>query len=233
MHNQSTRMHWTFTPFASLTVAWTVFAVGALLVSEKRAWRAGIWLSKPAASLGFVALACGAPEATASAYDYAGRLLIALVACALGDVALIPRGDGPSFLAGLGCFGLGHGLYAAAFWQLRPQLSATVLAAVLMLAVAVATLRWLRPHVPAPLRGAVVGYLAVIGVMVAFAAGASASTGDVRPVVGAVAFAISDLSVARERFVHASFTNLAWGLPLYYAAQLTLAASAWDLRAPN
>jgi hypothetical protein len=51
--------------------------------------------------------------------------------------------------------------------------------------------------------------------------------------VGAVAFAVSDLSVARERFVHKSFTNLVWGLPLYYAAQQTLAASTWSLHAPS
>ena len=220
-------MLWTSAPF---TITWTALAVGALLVAERRAKRWGVWLSKPAASLGFVALACGAPE---SMQGYAARMLIALVACALGDVLLIPRGDGPSFLAGLVCFGLGHALYAGAFLLLQPQWPVTALAAVGMLAVAIATLRWLRPHVPAPLRGAVVGYIAVIGVMVAVAAGASAETGDMRHVVGAVAFAVSDLSVARERFVHASFTNLAWGLPLYYAAQLTLAASLWDLHAPN
>jgi uncharacterized membrane protein YhhN len=38
----------------------------------------------------------------------------------------------------------------------------------------------------------------------------------------AVAFA---LSVARDRFVVPGFVNRAWGLPLYYAAQLVLAAT--------
>ena len=42
---------------------------------------------------------------------------------------------------------------------------------------------------------------------------------------GALAFAISDLAVARERFVTPSFVNGAWGLPLYFAAQLTLAGT--------
>jgi len=31
---------------------------------------------------------------------------------------------------------------------------------------------------------------------------------------------VSDLSVARDRFVSRSFSNRAWGLPLYYAAQI-------------
>ena len=55
--------------------------------------------------------------------------------------------------------------------------------------------------------------------------------------VGAVMFYGSDLAVARDRFVAPGFSNRAWGLPLYYAAQLVIAAStavgggAWALGA--
>ena len=45
--------------------------------------------------------------------------------------------------------------------------------------------------------------------------------------VGAFAFYLSDLAVARQRFVVKSFTNKAWGLPLYFGAQLVL---AWTVR---
>jgi hypothetical protein len=41
----------------------------------------------------------------------------------------------------------------------------------------------------------------------------------------AVAFYISDVSVARDRFVAPGFGNRIWGLPLYYAAQLLFALS--------
>jgi len=41
--------------------------------------------------------------------------------------------------------------------------------------------------------------------------------------VGAFAFYLSDLAVARQRFVAKSFWNKAWGLPLYFGAQLILA----------
>ena len=43
--------------------------------------------------------------------------------------------------------------------------------------------------------------------------------------VGAAAFALSDLSVAYGRFIRPRWTAKAWGLPLYYAAQLVLAGS--------
>ena len=43
---------------------------------------------------------------------------------------------------------------------------------------------------------------------------------------GGVAFYLSDLAVGLDRFVRRSFTYRAWGLPLYYAAQLLFAASA-------
>lgn len=69
-------------------------------------------------------------------------------------------------------------------------------------------------------------YMAVIACMVAAAVSGSAHTGDGALAVGAVAFALSDLSVARERFVRPQLINLLWGLPLYYFAQVVLAVSA-------
>jgi len=42
---------------------------------------------------------------------------------------------------------------------------------------------------------------------------------------GAVTFYVSDLSVARDRFLAPGFVNRLWGLPLYYGAQLLLAGS--------
>jgi len=43
--------------------------------------------------------------------------------------------------------------------------------------------------------------------------------------LGAAMFALSDVSVARDRFVAKAFVNRAWGLPLYFAAQLILAST--------
>ena len=43
---------------------------------------------------------------------------------------------------------------------------------------------------------------------------------------GALAFYLSDLFVARHRFVQQGFSNRLAGLPLYYAGQFCLALSA-------
>jgi len=46
-----------------------------------------------------------------------------------------------------------------------------------------------------------------------------------RLVLGASAFFVSDLAVARERFIAHSVTNKRWGPPACYAGQLLLAWS--------
>jgi uncharacterized membrane protein YhhN len=43
--------------------------------------------------------------------------------------------------------------------------------------------------------------------------------------VGALLFYVSDLAVARNRFVAPGFANRAWGLPAYYAGQMLLAST--------
>jgi uncharacterized membrane protein YhhN len=69
----------------------------------------------------------------------------------------------------------------------------------------------------------VIAYIAVISTMLAAAAGTRVPL----IAVGALAFYFSDLSVARDRFVAPGFINRAWGLPLYYGAQLLL---GWSVR---
>ena len=73
------------------------------------------------------------------------------------------------------------------------------------------------------IRTAIYTYTAVISAMLICAAGAAGSSGDGRILIGALMFYVSDVSVARNRFVVARFSNKAWGLPLYFGAQLVLA----------
>jgi len=61
--------------------------------------------------------------------------------------------------------------------------------------------------------------------MVSSAIAASASAVPATVAVGAVAFALSDVSVARDRFIERNVFNKAWGLPLYYFAQVIFAVS--------
>jgi len=72
----------------------------------------------------------------------------------------------------------------------------------------------------------VFAYVAVISTMLVAAAGAASALSRPDIFVGALLFYLSDLSVARDRFVDPSFWNGAWGLPCYFFAQLILAFGA-------
>ncbi len=206
-------------------LAWTTLtflAVAGLLVAEYAGSRPGIWVAKPLASSGFVAAAVSV-HATGSTYGTI--VLAALVLGWLGDVLLIPKSRG-AFRAGILSFLLGHLAFACAF-AARGLDPAWSVGALIVLAVPAAlVLRWLGPHLPAEMKRAVSAYVVVIGLMVTAAAGTFGAAGGAAILAGAVGFSVSDLSVARDRFVAPGFVNRAWGLPLYYAAQIVLASTA-------
>ena len=203
-------------------IATTAVMVVALLLAERASSQRGVAITKPLTSLGFIAVAYlgGALETS-----YGQAVLVGLCACALGDVLLIPRGAGAAFLGGMASFALGHAAYAYAFMQRGTAPIAALVALALMITVAVATLRWLGPGLPPEMRIPIRIYIAIISAMVVLAVGASFAVADPWLAAGAVLFAISDLAVARERFVQAAFTNQLWGLPLYYAAQVVIAST--------
>ncbi|WP_428407695.1 lysoplasmalogenase [Hyphococcus sp.] len=197
---------------------------GLLLWAERKGLPRLKWAAKPAASLCFVLLAA-ASGATESAYGI--WILAALVLCMAGDVFLIPVGE-KTFLAGMAAFAAGHAAYIGAFLSGGPEATPVLyMAAAGMALFAVFSLLWLWPHLGA-FRGPVAGYTVIIAAMVA-ASFLAEPPGRAAPsllvIAGAVGFAISDLSVARDKFVAPDFFNRAWGLPLYYTAQLLLAAS--------
>ncbi len=198
--------------------------VGLLLWAEAKADTRLRWIAKPAASAAFVAAAL-AGGAADSAYGI--WVLAALVLCMAGDVLLIPARE-KTFLAGMGAFAAGHAAYVGAFLAGGPNLTPLFFAgAAAMTIFAVAASRWLWPHLGA-FRSPVAGYTAIIAVMAAtslLAQPPALASPSALVVAGAVGFAISDLAVARDKFVSPNFFNRAWGLPLYYGAQLLLAAS--------
>jgi uncharacterized membrane protein YhhN len=151
-------------------------------------------------------------------------MLAALALSWIGDVLLISKEPG-GFLAGLASFLLAHVTYAGAF-AVRGPAWAWVAATLALLAVPYFLVdRWLLPHVKTSLRGLVRTYMAAISVMLALACGLLAAGHTPVIFAGALAFYLSDLAVARDRFVRESLVNRLWGLPLYYAAQLLLAWS--------
>ncbi len=205
-------------PTTLLLVLVAVLVSGTLL-SEALGRR---WLEvvcKPAASACFLLLAWR----TAAAGDpYGAWVLLALALSAAGDVLLMFPG---AFKAGLLAFLLGHVAYVAAFHTLWPASSwPFALAAPVAVSSALAA-RWLLPHA-GRLKAAVAAYIAVITVMVW--GGMSVGIGPparALAAIGAVLFYLSDLAVARNRFVHKALANRLWGLPAYYLGQCLLALS--------
>ena len=160
---------------------------------------------------------------------FAGLILIALVFCLGGDV-LLALGSRKTFLAGLVSFLLGHVMYAAAFFTVVTVGGAMAVGTVLLMAVAVVVWRWLEPHL-GEMQTPVLAYIVIISIMVCAAAGLAANPKIPAAVQlgilsGAVLFFISDLFVARQRFVVDAHMNRQIGLPLYYAGQFLLAFSA-------
>lgn len=197
-------------------------AVAGLLWAEYRGSHRGVWFTKPVASLAFIGagLAAGALNST-----YGQLILVGLVLCLLGDVLLIPRERPAVFRAGVFAFLLGHVAYSVAFLTQPLDAFGLVGGAILLAVVVGGVLRWLASSLPADMVWPVRIYVVVIGVMSTLACGVSAAGGPWAVAVGALAFTASDISVARDRFVRPAFPNRAWGLPLYYGAQLLLAAT--------
>jgi uncharacterized membrane protein YhhN len=197
-------------------------AVAALLLAEYRNSQQGIWIAKPVASAIFIwaALAQGATHGT-----YGLWILAGLALCMLGDVLLIPKGRPSIFRAGVFAFLLGHLAYAAAFLTQPMSSVGLLIGAVALGVVVLGTLRWLSKSLPPDMASPVRVYMLVIGVMSTLACGVTAAGGSLAVAAGALAFTVSDISVARDRFVKNEFVNRAWGLPLYYGAQLLLAST--------
>jgi uncharacterized membrane protein YhhN len=129
------------------------------------------------------------------------------------------------FRAGVFAFLAGHVAFAAAFLTQPLSLYWLAVAIVALAIVLGGAWRWLRAGLPAEMRVPVQAYFLVIGVMTALACAVSGAGGPSIVAAGAIAFTASDISVARDRFMCPGFANRAWGLPLYYLAQVLLALS--------
>jgi uncharacterized membrane protein YhhN len=182
---------------------------------------------KAAASLSFVALALVQPRADRR---YFILILIGLVLGLAGDLLL--RLPAPIyFKLGVLAFLLGHVCYVVAFlaltwidrWPSAWLIPIWAISAVVMI--------WLWPHARAQsMLGPVVAYVLVITVMVSGAVAVFRNPnieawGRRLVLIGAILFYLSDVLVARERFVSPGAINWIVSLPIYYAAQFMLAFS--------
>jgi uncharacterized membrane protein YhhN len=194
-------------------------------------------ISKFFASGSFVMIGLEALHTSPAFESFALWILIGLVLGAIGDIALLGRSNA-AFLGGLVAFLGGHIAYVVAatralaieaWWS-----AAGIFAVVPIIAGAVALFVWLWPRLSTqhrPMRIPVIVYVAAIVTMVI--AAIAVARGHALPdpqrylfVIGAVLFFVSDLAVARDKFVSKTVTNRMWGLPTYFTAQLLI---AWTL----
>jgi uncharacterized membrane protein YhhN len=216
-------------PATPMLIATIVCALAcALLVHAE--WRADMRtrrVAKIAASAGFLVVGSFATRHVGGG-AYATWILIGLAFGAIGDVVMLNRSTA-GFLGGLVAFLIGHIAYVVAIAILAPPATWATSLAIMPLAAVAVTLRWLWRHLGG-LRWPVVVYVGaitamVIGALAVVQHGELASPHGARLAIGATLFFVSDLFVARERFVTRGVTNKAIGLPAYFAGQLLIAWS--------
>lgn len=210
-----------------IILALAVVLLGGLLFAEKKESLPGILLTKPLLSGLFIATALLLPHA---AGPYYSLILAGLVLCFAGDVCLAFFFNRKVFTAGLAFFLAGHVLYVLAFFITAGVTTGTGVSLAGISVVSLFVFTRLRPHLGS-MRGPVIAYLVIISLMVVGAASLAflqdfSLHARALIMAGALLFYVSDLFVARHRFVKKDITNRYLGLPLYYAAQFMLAFSA-------
>jgi len=195
----------------------------ALLIAELREDIRAQFLFKPLAAFGFVLLALqfGALEST-----YGKCILAGLIVCAVGDVFLLSRKSENLFKTGMIAFGLGHIIYVIAFAQQFEGLETDGYIVIgLTILSSIGFFLWLKPN----LEKSMIGFTLIYTIIIASMVSASVARFNyflkyVAP-LGAIMFAISDMFVAKDRFVKPSPKNALAITPLYFGAQALFAFS--------
>lgn len=215
------------------TIVCAAGLAGVLLAEGRPAWAWPGGIAKMTASTAFLFVAW---KGGAFETPWGIAIFTGLALSWWGDLFLIFRAK-PVFLAGLVSFFAGHVAYIAAFASYGMDTRDVLGAGVVVAALALHVVLWLHPHL-GEMRAPVYAYMAVISVMVAFSVGAWTHgkvaavspdfAGDVPWLfpLGAGLFYVSDIFVARDRFVAPGAVNRYLGLPLYYGGQILLAWGA-------
>jgi uncharacterized membrane protein YhhN len=196
-----------------------------LLYYEKKKNRTPLFITKSTVSLLFVITALLQSHPVPAYFHY---LFVGLIFCLIGDVFLaLPHER--AFRAGLVAFLVGHIFYIFSFSsliQIRHWISAGLF---IIFGLSALIFLWLRLHLKAMLIPVLL-YILVITVMASgawtvFWKSSFPIYGRTLILVGSYCFYISDLFVARNKFIKEQYRNRLLGLPLYYTGQFMLAFS--------
>jgi uncharacterized membrane protein YhhN len=196
-----------------------------LLYHEKRKKPKFIVINKTILSLLFVVTAFLQPQGIPN-YDF--YLRVGFIFCLIGDICLALPGE-KIFKAGLGAFLIGHIFYVSSFLTLARISQWISFGGLFFCCISAWVFFWLRPHLQSML-GAVLVYILVITVMLCGAWGVFRQPsfsvfGRIFIFFGALCFYLSDIFIARDKFIREEFRNRLIGLPLYYVGQFLLAFS--------
>ncbi len=195
----------------------------ALLIAELREDRRAQFFFKPMAAFGFVILALqfGALESTYGKYILAG-----LAFCVVGDILLLSRKSEKLFIAGMAAFALGHIIYSFGFLEYGLW-SGTILNAksidsigVIIFLFSILIALYFIKKSERKMGFPIFLYALVIAAMVSFS-----FLTELLIIAAAIMFAISDIFVARDRFIKADTKNAIAITPLYFGAQALFALS--------
>lgn len=150
-----------------------------------------------------------------------GRLVVsALLLCWLGDFL------GPNhFEWSVTAFLVAHLLLIPAFLLRGIEKSYLLISGLGFAFMSVYLGVWLLPYVPNELKALTIIYMLAITAMVSVACGQRSGPGRLVIFLGAVLFYVSDIFVARWRFVVSDDSNAFYCYPMYYTACLLLAFS--------
>lgn len=209
----------------ALIIIFGIFLLFGVLFHEKKKNRQPLLITKSILSLLFVLTALLQPRPVK---DYFYYLFVGLVLCLVGDVCLA-LSQRKAFMGGLVAFLLGHILYIFSFSSLVPVSDWLSPWTFVLVVISALIFFWLRFHLKSMLIPVLI-YIVVITLMAigAFAVFWKSSfqiSGRVPILIGALCFYISDIFVARQRFIKEEYRNRLLGLPLYYTGQFMLAFS--------
>jgi uncharacterized membrane protein YhhN len=213
-----------------LTIVLGVFLLSGVLYYEKKKNRIPHIITKSILSSLFVVTALFQSRSVPAYFNY---LFVGLIFCLVGDVCLaLPQRK--AFVGGLVAFLVGHVLYILSFSSLTPVSFWFSPGMFILIVISGLIFSWLRPH----LKTMLIPVLLYIVVITLMAAGAWAVFlkssfqfyGRALILIGALCFYVSDIFVARHRFIKEEYQNRLLGLPLYYTAQFMLAFSAGLLK---
>jgi uncharacterized membrane protein YhhN len=165
------------------------------------------------------------PHAITYYYQF---LLAGLLLCLVGDICLAFHQE-KMFLLGLISFLLGHIFYIFGFFHVAHPGVWTWGGSIIVFCISTRIYFWLKPNLGA-MKKPVLIYCIVITVMLSGAWSVLNNSqltlsGRLMVFIGALLFYLSDVFVARDRFLKKDFFNRLVGLPLYYTGQFILAFS--------